>query len=89
MAIHFQIPPDLERNLRNRLGNLDETAKEAMAVELYRQHKLTHLELSQVLGFSRLETESVLKQHDVTEDLLTVEELRQDLDGLDLPDTRQ
>ena len=85
MAISFQLPPELEDHLRRRLGDLNQAAKEAMAVELYRQAKLTHYEFSQVLGLSRLETDELLKQHNVTEDLPSVEELRRELEGLQLP----
>ena len=89
MAITFQIPPDLEHELRSRLGDLDKAAREAMAVELYRQAKLSHFELSQALGLSRLQTDAVLKRHHVTEDLPSVEELRQELDERDAPEKRQ
>jgi predicted HTH domain antitoxin len=79
MAITLQIPPDIEEHLRSRLVDLDQAAKEAMAVELYRQGKLTHYELSRLLDLSRYETDGVLKRHNVTEDLPTVEELRREL----------
>jgi len=74
MSVSFQLPSDLEQNLRHDLKDLDAEAKEALLVALYRQGKLNHYALSQALGLDRLETEDVLHKHNVTEDLGTVEE---------------
>jgi hypothetical protein len=82
MAVTFDLPTDLEDSLRQELGNLDQAAKEAALVELYRQDKLTHHELSRALGLSRLETEVVLKNHAVTEDLPSSAEIEEDLEKL-------
>ncbi len=82
MPVTFELPGDIERNLREQLGDLDQAAKEAAVIELYRQERLTHHELAQALGLSRLETDAVLKRHNVTEDLLTVEEFERQVDEL-------
>lgn len=82
MAVSFELPSEIERNLRQTLGNLDEAAKEAALVGLYRQQKLTQRELAQALGLSRLETESLLKKHGVTEDLPTADEIERDVESL-------
>ncbi len=74
MALTIQLPQELEQSLRKELGNLDEVAKEAMLVELYRQDKLTQHELSMALGITRLEVEAFLKRHKVVEDLPSSEE---------------
>ena len=74
MAVTFKIPTALERQLRGELADLDELAKEAALVELYRQRKLTHHELATALDLGRLETEELLARHNVTEDLITVGE---------------
>jgi hypothetical protein len=74
MSVTFDLPESIEQSLRQELGNLDQAAKEAALVELYRQDKLTHYELSLALGLDRLETEAVLKRHNVTEDLPTNEQ---------------
>jgi Uncharacterised protein family (UPF0175) len=71
MAVTFDLPNDIEQHLRDELGDLGQTAKEAMLVELYRQQKITQVDLSRALGISRIEAEGVLKKHQVTEDLLT------------------
>jgi Uncharacterised protein family (UPF0175) len=71
MSVTFQLPDDLEHQLRRELSNLDELAKEAALAELYRQEKLTHHQLATALGLDRFETEDLLTRHNVTEDLIT------------------
>jgi predicted HTH domain antitoxin len=83
MAVTFQLEPLLEDQLRRDLGDLNSTAKEALLVSLYRQGKLSHHELSQELGLDRFATEAVLKKHNVTEDLPSVEELEADRQTLE------
>ncbi|HUO07480.1 MAG TPA: UPF0175 family protein [Phycisphaerae bacterium] len=75
MSVTIDLPSEVEQRLRAQCPNLDAEAKEAMLVELYRQEKLSHHELSQALGLSRFETDGLLKMHNVTEDLPTNDEL--------------
>ena len=81
-TVSFQLPDDLEKQLREELGDLDAAAKEAALVELYRQRQLSHAKLAEGLGISRYETDAVLKRHNVTEDLLTREEFDEQVGGL-------
>ena len=81
MAITIELPADIEEDLRNRLGDLDAEAKEALAVELYRQRKLTLRQLSKLLGLSRFETDGVLKKHEVYYDL-TAEDVAREAEEL-------
>jgi predicted HTH domain antitoxin len=83
MAVSFQLPADLEQNLRHDLKDLDAEAREALLVALYRQGKLAHYALSQAVGRDRFETEDVLHKHNVTEDLGTVEEHLAELRSLE------
>ena len=78
MAVSFHLPTDLEHELRNKLSDLDAQAKEALLVALYRQGKLSHFALSKALGLDRFETEDVLRRHNVTEDLGTVQDYLSD-----------
>jgi hypothetical protein len=50
-------------------------------VDLYRQEKLTHHQLSSVLGLSRFETDALLKRHEVFYDL-TAEDVVRESEGL-------
>ena len=71
MAVTFNLPQDIEQSLRLEFGDLEQTAKEAAMVELYRQGRIASAALSRALELSRLETEELLKRHHVTEDLPT------------------
>lgn len=82
MTVTFQLPSDLEQSLRHEVQNVDAEAKEALLVELYRQGKLTHTQLSQALGLGRIETEGLRKKHHVIHDLPTTEEISEDLKNL-------
>ena len=83
MAISFQLPPDLEQNLRHDLNDLEGEAKEAFLVTLYRQGRLSHLALSQALSLDRFEAEELLHKHKVTEDLGTLEDYLKDAGTLE------
>jgi hypothetical protein len=69
MSLLIDLPPDVEAALRQQLGNLDELAKEACLVELYRQGKMTHHQLAKALGLDRYSADGVLKQHGVTNEI--------------------
>jgi len=75
MAVSFELPTQIERDLRERLGDLDRAAKEAALIELFRQRKLTHHELSESLGIDRFETDALLKRHNVFDASLAHEDL--------------
>lgn len=74
MTITFDLPSEVEQVLRLGCTDVNLAAKEAALVELYRMEKLSHRQLSEALGISRMEAETVLKRHHVTEDLPTQEE---------------
>ena len=74
MSITIRLPEAIEQQLRASLGNLDAAIKEAALVELYRQGQLSHGRLAECLELSRSEVDIILARHNVTEDLLTVEE---------------
>ncbi len=74
MPISFSLPGPIEENLRVQVDNLDEVAKEAALVELYRQGRLSHSQLAESLELSRDQVNGVLKRHHVIEDLITLKE---------------
>ena len=78
MAVSFQLPTDLEHDLRLELRDLDAEAREALLVSLYRRGKLSHHALSKALGLDRFDTEDVLRKHNVVEDLGTVDDYLSD-----------
>jgi len=78
MAVTFQFPADLEKRLRAESADLDAEAREASALELFRRGKLSHFELSQVLGLDRFETDAYLIKHNVYEGSLSAADLEAD-----------
>jgi predicted HTH domain antitoxin len=78
LTVRFDLPPDVEQKLRQETSDLDEEVKEAYALELFRRGRLSHYELSRVLGIDRYETDAYLKRHNVFEGSLTMEDLETD-----------
>lgn len=74
MSVTFDLPADIEQNLRREFGDVAQTTKEAALVELYRQRRITYPDFCRALGLSRLEAEALLHRHGVVEDLPTQEE---------------
>ena len=83
MAVTIQLPNDVEERLRAETPNLDAEAKEALVLDLFRRGKLSHYELSRVLGFDRFQTDAYLKRHNVVEGSLTMEDLNEQAETLD------
>lgn len=75
MSISFDLPAGVEEQLRRSHANLDGLAKEAALVELYRQGRITQHQLAESLDKTRFETDEILKQHNVTEDLVTADKV--------------
>lgn len=82
MTVAFELPADAEEALRGDGPDASAAAREAVLVELYRRGRLNHFQLSSGLGFDRHQTDGVLKRHGVTEDLLSVDEFREEADSL-------
>ena len=83
LNVTFDLPADLEDRLRRENPNLAAEVKEAYAMELFRGGKLSHYELSRVLGLDRLETDAWLKRRQVYEGALTMADLEADRQTLD------
>jgi predicted HTH domain antitoxin len=65
MTICFEIPREIEQQIRANGIDLDREARESYLVELYRQDRITHHQLAEALGLGRLETDGFLKRHKV------------------------
>ena len=81
MTISFTLPAEIEKLIRDGGEEPITALKEAALVELYRLRRITHHQLGGALGVSRLETDAILKRHDVPLDL-SPEELRAELESL-------
>ena len=76
MNVSFELPQDIEQQTSHRRERTSTARRrEAYLVELYRQERITHHQLAEALGLSRLETEGVLKRHKVSSGV-TAEEMR-------------
>jgi predicted HTH domain antitoxin len=62
MTVTLDLPDDIAQALAAK-GDLSRRALEALAVDGYRQESLTQLQVGQLLGFGRVETEDFLAQH--------------------------
>ena len=83
LTVTIELPAELERALRGSDSNLESTAKEALAVSLFRQGKLTHAELGRALKLDRFETDALLKRHQVTTGSLNLADLELDRASLE------
>ena len=81
-TVRLDLPPDVEERLRRDTSDLSEEVKEAYVLELFRRGKLSHYELSRILGLDRFETDAYLKRHNVFEGSLTLVDLEADFQTL-------
>jgi len=65
MEVTLHIPDDVAKQLSAGGGDVSRRALEAVALEGYREQTLTLYQVSDMLGFSRVETEDFLGQHHV------------------------
>jgi predicted HTH domain antitoxin len=83
MNISFELPTEIEQDLNVSNGeDLSQEARQAYLVELYRQERINHHQLSEALGLSRAETDGVLKDHRIPSGPVTVAELRAEVASL-------
>ena len=69
MTISFDIPHDIEQQIRTDGVDLARDAKEIYLMEQYRQARITHRQLEAALDLSFHEAEQLLKQRDIGQDL--------------------
>ena len=63
LTVEIPVPEVLLRSLGGNEGDLSRRAFEAVIADQYRNGKLSHLEVSQLLGFDRFQTDGFLKRH--------------------------
>jgi len=83
LRVTLDLPAEVEERLRRDTPNLDADVKEAYALELFRRGKVSHYELSRILGLDRFETDAYLKRHNVFEGSLTMADLEADRETLE------
>lgn len=63
MIVILQVPDDIAQALVGEGQDLSRRALETLAVDGYRQESLSQLQVGQLLGLSRIETEDFLARH--------------------------
>jgi len=63
MTISFELPQDIEQQIRTNGVDLDREARELYLVELYRQDRISHAQLRDAFGVSFHEAEKLIKDH--------------------------
>lgn len=81
VPVRFTLPDWLAREVGLDTQSLDDAAREAFLVNLYREDHITHHRLAEALGLGRLETDGVLKRHRVSSGP-NLEELRDEIGSL-------
>lgn len=62
MAIQFELPQDVEDELRERFGDLDQAAKEAFLIQSYRDGRLSVGQVAAIRGRGVIETQAWLSE---------------------------
>ena len=75
MDVTFHIPDGIATRLSAAGGDVSRRALEALALDGYRDQTLTLLQVSEMLGLSRIETEDFLGRHEVPLAAIEVAEL--------------
>jgi predicted HTH domain antitoxin len=79
MSVSFELPHDIERELRTKGVDLNEAAKESYLVDLFRNGAISHAELGKALELDRFETNALLKRHRVVERSISHEDVDADV----------
>lgn len=67
MAISFELPANVENDLRQELGDLSKAARDAFLIENYRAGRLSVGDIATILGFdTKYQAEQWLGQRGVT-----------------------
>jgi hypothetical protein len=81
MTITFEIPRDIVQQIRTNGSDLNDRAREAFLVEMYREHEISHRQLGEALGLERYETDGLLKRYNVGLGM-TLAEMRAEAEAL-------
>ena len=73
MTIRFEIPQEIEQQVRANGMDVDQEARESYLLELYRQDRISHAQLRDALGLSFHETEALIKEHSAGHDIPVAE----------------
>jgi hypothetical protein len=82
MDVQLQIPDDVARVIQSEQPDLSRAALEALALEGYRNERLSEAQVRRMLGFrTRMQVHAFLKAHNVYLNY-SIHELENDLESL-------
>jgi hypothetical protein len=73
VPISFEIPQEIEEEIRTNRPDLNRDAKEVYLMEQYRQARLPHRQLQGALGLSFHQTEELLKCRRLGQDMIALD----------------
>jgi predicted HTH domain antitoxin len=79
MIITLEIPEQLAAHFGQSSQEVARHAWEAFLLETYRQDKISGAEAAQILGYSRMQWEMFLDEHQVVEGTYSTADLERDL----------
>ena len=82
MAVTLELPPDLEKGLREETPDLEREAMISFALDLFRREKISVSVLGRMLGMNRFEANRFLIERGETAQMLTLEDLEGDYQRL-------
>ena len=81
MTISFELSRDIVQQIRTNGHDINDKAREAFLVEMYREHAISHRQLGEALGLERYETDGLLKRYNVGLGM-TLAEMRAEAEAL-------
>ncbi|MGE3313230.1 MAG: UPF0175 family protein [Limisphaerales bacterium] len=78
LRLTIELDPILENALQRASVDPSRALVEALALALFQQGEITHIELGGVLGLDRFETKTLLRRHHVFEESLTAADVDSD-----------
>jgi hypothetical protein len=82
MSVTVELPEDVAARIRSSNPNVGAYTREVLAIQLFRDGKLTHFELGRSLGIDRFATDALLKRYRVEEFALTQADVDADVASL-------
>ena len=73
MTISFEIPRNIEQRVRTEGADPNREAKEVYLIDLYRQERITHDDLSEALGLGFHQIQQLIKEHGAGDDFTLAE----------------
>lgn len=73
MTITFEIPTNIQKRVQSEGADPHREAKEAYLIELYRQERITHDDLTAALGLGFHQTQQLIKEHGAGDDFSLAE----------------